>query len=305
MPLSNPKIIGLLRHYFVPVLINFQRYQPGGDVSDEERDEFERLRHRVATATDLRFPPQRLAGHLGLNDSSFGVDPTYALIFDARQRPLDLITIDEIRQAQPTYAALKRAVARLHPPRGKPLRHASLSDASAPEPRGLAIHVTARYLGHTGLMMDDVLHAFPTEAWITFNERETDSLLPPRGAREGATWKLPSEVARKLFHEFYPPSEVSSPELTQVEAQSLTGRLEVMGETHALVRLEGAFRLRHPWWNAEDEKYVEASVVGFVEMDPRTRGIQWFRLVTYDASYCGAHGWRVPIGVVAAAVHSI
>ena len=71
------------------------------------------------------------------------------------------------------------------------------------------------------------------------------------------------------------------------ERQSWRGTVISVRDGVARARLEGEMKMEHWFYHKPDGKYVEATVVGYVDFKPTTKEIRSLRLVTDEATYGG------------------
>ena len=57
----------------------------------------------------------------------------------------------------------------------------------------------------------------------------------------------------------------------------------------ARARLEGDMKMEHWFYHKPDGKFVEATIVGFVDFNPATKEIHSLQIVTDDARYGGGN----------------
>ena len=59
--------------------------------------------------------------------------------------------------------------------------------------------------------------------------------------------------------------------------------------------------MKHPFYHKDDDRYVEASMVGYLDADTTRRRIRSFEMVTDPADYRGS-GSDLPYGVAVRSV---
>jgi hypothetical protein len=285
VPLSNNRVITLLNHYFVPVYTANEDYRDGGSASPEERAELERI-HREGHAKKL----------------SVGSVHTYVLSPDGTL--LDSLHVAEAFKTDRLVAMLEGTVKQLGTAVGEPVVKPVPQSAPASAPGDLVLHLTARYLERKGdaySLIEDAggnWSAFPGEDWIHLSKVQWSRLMPPVGAKPGATWEVAPDTTNILFNRFYPPTENNNLSKNRIVRQFLKGTVLSVNGGLAVARLEGSLKMGHPFYHKEDGKQVEADVIGYVRFDPRTRQIRTFQLVTDEARYGAPSENGQPFGVV-------
>jgi hypothetical protein len=176
----------------------------------------------------------------------------------------------------------------------------------------LVLHVVSRYLERKGdecvpYNVKDLLGTrkgvgwanLPSESWVVLRKEECAKLLPPGDVRPGTSWELPGEVAGKVLTHFYPPTENTDLGKNRIDEQVLRARVESVEKGVARARLEGRLKMKHPFYHKDDKNFVEASLVGYLELDVGGRGVRSLRLVTDDARYGGDVNGVQPFGAAA------
>jgi len=263
-PLSNSKIIDLLNHSFVPVYSVNEEYAPAGSASAEEKAERERIfkegyeRHwSVGTVHVYVLRPD---GHL------FGT-----------------LHVAEAARAPKLSALLEKAVTELNPTSGQPIvPPAPLSHPPACEKDSVPLHLVARSLDGRGAWNE-----FPVENWIVLNRDEVNKFFAPKTFVPGTTWDIDREIATKLLTRFYPATENNDVSKNKFDRQSLKATVVAIDDGVARARLEGDMKMEHWFYHKPDRKFVEATVIGFVDFDSGKKEIRSLRLVTDEATYGG------------------
>jgi hypothetical protein len=143
----------------------------------------------------------------------------------------------------------------------------------------LVLHLIAR--GKKGASWDGI----PSEDWIVIDPSRRNALIAGE-LRPGASWEIPRETAAIVFSRFYPQTENNNASPDRIAEQSLRATVVTVNEDGARIRLDGALRLRHDFYpGKKDGREVRATVVGYMEADPRERTVLSFRLVTEKATY--------------------
>jgi len=103
-----------------------------------------------------------------------------------------------------------------------------------------------------------------------------------------------------IWKRFYPPTEDNDLANNRIDAQSLRAEVASINADRGQIRLTGSLRMKHPFYHKDDDNFVNATAVGFIDYDVRANRISSLELVTDQASY-GAKS-QSPFG---AAVQSI
>jgi hypothetical protein len=225
-----------------------------------------------------------------------GPDPFFVVIVSPAGHPVGFLRTDDMAPGGGVQDRLERSlrseIARLDLKPGEAMP--TMRPAHASQQGEIVLHVAARYTGDViirgaqGEPLDDKIDEFrvvPQEARAHLSALFTRPLFPPDGAAVGATWEVPNAVMDPVYHWIYPPTEYSAPELTLPVSRTTRAELVALDGERARVRLDGSLKLKHPWWNRDEEKYVETRLVGFVDLDLRARSVRDFRMATVDAVY--------------------
>jgi hypothetical protein len=100
-------------------------------------------------------------------------------------------------------------------------------------------------------------------------------------------------VSGKLLAYFYPSTENNNVPANRIDRQLLKARVLSVRDGMARARIDGSMRMKHTFYHKDDNNFVEAGIVGYMDFDPRTKRICAFQLTTEDARYGGR-----PFGVV-------
>jgi hypothetical protein len=283
--LSNPKIISLLNSKFVPVFASNEDYQDNGSASADEKAALRRIfaegyakKLSVGTVHAYVVGPD---GHLVDSMHTVGVS-----------KPAELLPM------------LEKATEQLGTKPGAPIVKPQPVAAPNCAPGGLQLYLVARYLEKKGddyALIQDAggnWSALPSEDWITLEKDDWLALLAKKGAKPGSSWDLPESLATKLFVHFYPPTENWDVSTNRVQSQSLRATFVSRSGNMALIKLDGALKMSHHFSHKEDGRWVEASVVGFAEVDTAAGRVTSLNLVTDHADYFNADGKSaLPFGV--------
>jgi hypothetical protein len=260
-PFSNDKVIGLLNHYFVPVYMSIENV----DERAQEIPVAEKAERQHVLGEHWR--EKRVMTYILAPDGAV-IDtflPSGAAIKSERMIEL-----------------LERTIAQLKTSEGKPLlKPAPQSGPPNTKADSLVLHLTARYLP-----AGEGWARLPAEDWIVLDRSEWSQLLPPEGASVGKSWDIDEKLATKLLIHFYPPSPNNGLDTNnRSERLSLKARLVLVKDGVARVRIDGDVRMRHRVLPLRDEHLVEATVVGFLDIDLGKKRVQSVQLVTETATY--------------------
>ena len=75
----------------------------------------------------------------------------------------------------------------------------------------------------------------------------------------------------------------------RIEEQELTARIVARQGDTLLARLDGRLRMMHPFYPKSDDRWVEATISGFLEFEPDSRRIRGLQLATPAATYGKDH----------------
>jgi hypothetical protein len=147
-------------------------------------------------------------------------------------------------------------------------------------PKGsLVLHLVARSIRGAGW------GGVPGEDWVIYSRAEAAKFLPTGDAAVGASWEIDKSTAGKLLTHFYPETENNDVSKNRIDEISLKGTVVSAPKGLARVRLDGRLKMKHSFYHKDDGKFVEATMVGFLEYEPVKQSIKSFRLVTSEATY--------------------
>jgi hypothetical protein len=223
-------------------------------------------------------------------------------------RPVAVAPLNQSLATDPVRLAelMERVAQDLDISRGDPV--VKPSPQSAPprsEPDSLVLHLTARYLERSN---DDLVPVnatsvlgtqkagnwgnLPSEDWIVLTKQEWMKLLPAAELQPDSKWELDREVCAKVLRHFFPPTENTEVDTNRIDEQALFAHIESIEGGVVSVRLEGRFKMKHPFYHKDDKNFVEATVVGIMDIETSKQRIRSIRLVTDQAAY-GASGGGV------------
>jgi hypothetical protein len=255
----------------VPVYVSNEDYEKDGSASADERKAYQRIYHEA-------LKEKRSAGSVCI----YLVTP--------EGKGLASMIVSTAIEPGRLQGFLESTIARLKIPEGKPVVPPA---AQAPPPRAeagdLVLYLVARY-DHRGSWGE-----FPAENHIVLKPSECGKFLPPAGSGANASWEIGKETAAKLLTYFFPQTEMcdwakatleNGPYKHRIEQLSLKGRVVSVADGLTRARLKGRLKLKHKFYpGRDDNNYVNATLVGYMDFDPGRRTIQTLRLVTDQATY--------------------
>jgi hypothetical protein len=270
-PLSDDKVIDLLNSYFVPVYTANEEYTRDGTASPAEKA----ARARMLTEA-WKVAGEQDGGVFMASDAACYVMAPDGHVVAALRLPNCL-------ENHRVIAMLDGAIKKLNAKNGPTLvPPSSQADVFTPKvtPGTLALHLTARYIPAGGTWKQ-----LPGEDIIVLEKDEWAKLIPA-SAKVGTSWVIDRDVAAKLLIDFYPPSSNRDPSTNRIDGSPLQATVVSVTDGVARVRLDCNLRMKHRFLPIkDDDKFVEAKVVGFVDCDPVKKQIKNVRMVTEKATY--------------------
>jgi hypothetical protein len=270
-PLSNTNVIALLNRCFVPVYLSNEDYRKAGPASPEERKELQRIFNEGYAAK-----------------LSVGTVHVYVVAPDGHL--FDSMHVAAAARTDKLLAMLERAVQKLGPTPGPPvIQPGKQSQPPKHEPDALVLHLTARG-NNQGSWRE-----FPGENWILMNRADWTKLLPGE-TKVGSSWEIESGVAAKLLTHFHPQTEDPyDKDRNRIDQRSLKATVISVQGGAARARLEGNLRMKRTFYpGKEDDKFVDATVIGYLDFDTGRNQTPTVWLVTDVATY-GKEGFRVAV----------
>lgn len=204
---------------------------------------------------------------------------------------------------------LERNIEKWKPREGEAIvKPAAQSCPPKAEPESLMLHLIARNLQRHGneLVIPHVTlgetrsgnwGAYPGEDWICLSPAECKSLFHVDRLTPFSVWDIDPNVAEKILTHFYPSTENNDVKKNRFEEMRLGGKVISVQDGVTRARIDGKLRMKHPFYHKQDNQTVEATIVGYLDVDVNAKRVRELRLVTRDATYGGS-----PFGV---AVHSV
>jgi hypothetical protein len=263
-PLSNSEVIDLLNRYFVPVYSSDEDSSPRGHGPEEEK------------AAHIRIYQEA-------SKKPFGAGAVYVFILDPQGEIIDGIDVGHATQGDALLSVLKRTIEKLHTTPGPPvIAPANQSQPPKHPADALVLHLVAR-----GSLKAFPWREFPGENWIVLSRSEWMSLLP-RDVTPASSWNLNDALTRKLLIDFYPPTEELDTSVDRNEIQTATLTAKPISRNGSILRLQlsGKLVMKHSFYaNRPDNFGVDATLVGWIELDTAKTRVNDFQLVTKHATY--------------------
>lgn len=254
---------------------------------------------------------------LQIRPNDAGTVCVYLLTPDAQ--PLDVLHVARAAKPPVLIAALRGVLGRVKVTPGEPVVKPARQSAPPRAPAdSLVLHLTARYLQREGdqcvpapsAALAAVLGTgragnwsdLPSEDWVVLGRAEWTRLLPPGPAEVGTSWNPDPKAVARLLEHFYPPTENTDVTTNRIEQQSLRATVVARTDRQVRARLEGALKMRHRFYHKEDANYVQARLVGLLELDLAGSRVRSLRLVTDGALYGSQANRMNPFGVAVRSV---
>jgi hypothetical protein len=268
-PLSNGKVIDLLNRYFVPVYIANEEYTRDGTASVAEK---------AARAQMLREAWKGSTQH-----ALFMASDAACYFMSKDGHVVDALRLPDCLDTQKMMDMLESVISRLHAKAGKTLvEPAPQHTVFTPKvtPGSVALHLTARYIPSGGTWKQ-----LPGEDIIVLEKPEWQKLLAPQ-AKVGTTWEVDKDVATKILSNFYPPTSNRDPLTNRIDDSPLKATVVSVKDGTVRVRLDCELKMKHRFLPIkDDDHFVTATVVGFVDYDGGKKEIKNVRMVTEKAAY--------------------
>lgn len=261
-PLADADVIACLNRYYVPVYTSNEDYAKDGPAPAEEKAE----RNRIWGAA------------LKAGKSSGTV---HVYLLDGDGQFLDSMHVAEASRPGKLLALL-RATAEDQKVAGGKTVVAPACQSTRPrcDDDALVLHLTARRTGKGSW------GEFPSENWIVLNSSRCKAFLPPDKAEEGTSWDVDKEAATKVLTYFYPQTENNDVSTNRIDDLALKATVTSVKDGVVRARLDGRLKMKHAFYpHRDDDKMVEASVVGYIDVDAAKQRVRTLRLVTDKATY--------------------
>ena len=108
------------------------------------------------------------------------------------------------------------------------------------------------------------------------------------------SWTVDRDVAHQLLQHFYPQTEENDLAKNRIDRGELRAAVVLARADLVRVRIEGGLRMKHRFTIRDDDRFVDANVLGYLDYDPTQRRIRSLRLFTPRATY-GADAFGVAV----------
>lgn len=221
----------------------------------------------------------------------------HVYLLDPKGRPVGSQHVAVASKVEELTALLEKTIDQLQVPAGKPLLPPSAqSVVPKADPDSLVLHLVARNVERKGgadVPQQSVLGttrsgnwgAFPVEDWIILSRADWQRLLPATPVAVGTSWELDREAAARVLRHVYPSTENNDVAKNRIDRQELRATVVSVQDGIARARLEGRLRMKHPFYHRDDDNFVDATLLGFLDVAvDRSRIVAW-QLVTTEATY--------------------
>src|SRR5438132_1417450 len=290
--LSNSKIIDLLNNYFVSVHADGVFYKANANVPADEKAAFQRIFQDFYRLNQKN----QEAGKPALS-----VGTVHAYVLTANGKPFDSLHVGEAKPER-VLDMLQHAVAEMKVTEGKPVVKPT-PQAACPctKADSLVLHLTARYLvprgqpearkdvdgkyvpaaPRLGTAKSGQWDAVPSEDWLEWDRGEWRKLLPAGKVAPGDSWDVDKKLASQLLTRFYPTTENNDLSANRIDQQSLQGKVVSVKDGIFHARIDGSLKMKHAFYpGREDQNFVSATIVGYVDFEQDKTRIHTLRLIT-------------------------
>jgi len=249
--------------------------------------------------------------------------PVHASVLSPRGEVLDVIALPEHAGDGPFLAErLTGCIQKLGTSPGPPLTVYRQRPRSRPRPADLVLSVIVRFLLkpvdiHKAIRSLDGSASAPGRSLLTRlkNPIRDQVVLPaekwrklvPSPVRTGTQHEVDAGAASTILMHFCPPTDMLVLDSARIIKASLRSEVSSVSGDTATVRLDGAITMRHPWGREVDssgartatsteKKWVQATVLGFIQFDRRRQRIRSLQMTTRTARYRG-ESFSIPYGV--------
>jgi hypothetical protein len=309
--LSNPEIIEILNRYFVPVHVDGVYVNNNASVEAGEKAAFRGVFQKFHEANKG-------------SQANFSVGSVHAYVLTSDGQPVDSLHVADASKPARLLEMLEKAKEKLKVVRGEPLvKPAPQAVPPKVEADAVLLHLTARYLVKKGdpsarKDVDDDLvplqavglgkgrggwHSLPSEDWIVLSRADCTKLLPAEKVAVGKSWNPDAKTAAKTLVRCYPTTELNDLAENRIDQQTLQATVVSMDSSVVRARLEGKLKMKHAFYpRRDDQNFVEAAFVGFMEFEVAPPRLRSFRLVTEQATYGAKGNASQPFGVAVRSV---
>jgi hypothetical protein len=259
--LSDPRVIDVIRKYFVPAWLSRDDYQLEARSRDEQAE--------LARLDGERSKRKMRGGAVCV----FVVAPNGDVL--ATQ------AVQEAYKAENLLPLLKKIVEeqKVKPRDDEAIRAsaAAARETKAKTKEGRFIHIWTRVdlkSDNRGVSNDRV----------ELTAEELKAFVPPAEARAGTSWKIADKIAVKLFQYGYPPGPYWKPSDCKVKKATLTATLAAVSEKENRIDLSGDMELNFPLGRPTEGR-ITAHFVGVAREDRDKHALTALMLVSEQAEF--------------------
>jgi hypothetical protein len=280
--LSNAKVIDVINAHFVPAYLSNEDVLKNPNAPPALRQELMRIRKETLQA-------------------KMSAGTVHVYLLDPDGHPVGSQHVAVASKVEELTALLEKTIARLKVPAGPTLVPPS-SQSTAPRAAAddLIVHVVARNVVRKNA--EDVPHkavlgvtrsgswgAYPVEDWIVLPKAEWARLVPRGPVAVGNSWEPDRDVVAKVLRHFYPSTENNDVAKNRIDRQELKATVVSVKDDIARARLDVRLRMKHPFYHRDDDNFVEATLLGFLDFEVGTGRVLTWQLVTTEATYGRTH----------------
>jgi len=285
-------VIDLINAHFIPVYVSNEDVFKNSDAPPAVKKELLRIRQETLKA-------------------KMSAGTVHVYLLDVDGHPVGSQHVAVASKVEELTTLLETTIDRLQVPAGKTIVPPS-SQSTAPKAAAdaLVLHLIARNVERKG--GEDVPRkavlgttrsgnwgAYPVEDWIILGKAEWSRLLPKGPFAPGMTWEPDREVAAKVLRHFYPSTENNDVSRNRIDRQELKATVVSVKGGIARARLDGSLRMKHTFYHRDDDNFVDATLLGFLDIDTSTGRLVNWQLATTEATY-GRIRFGVAVRTVAA-----
>jgi hypothetical protein len=260
--LSDERVISLLSKYFVPVWVSRDDYQldprSKAEQAELERIDSERSKRGFKGGTVCVF----------LLDADGSILATMPVQLASKPDNLVPLLTKVVAQKQLS-------------PRTREAIRATAARSRASKPRtegGRIVHIWTRCDqkgANRGLSQDR----------IELTAEECKAFAPPADARPEIPWRVPDEIAHRLFQCCYPPGPIWRAKECKVRRGTMTAELVAVSDGEARLQLQGEMELLFPYMGKPTDGCVTAHLIGLARWHTAKQTLTALDLVSERAEY--------------------
>ena len=221
----------------------------------------------------------------------------HVYLLDPAGRPVGSQHVASAAKVEQLTGLLEETIDRLKVPAGKTLVPPCAQSQCPKAPAdSLILHLVARNVDRKN--GEDIPHqvklgttrsigwgSYPAEDWIILGKDEWSQLAPKGKIAAGMSWEPAPEVAARVLKHFYPSTENNDVGKNRIDRQELKATVVHVKDGAARARLDGSLRMKHPFYHKDDDNFVDAKLLGFLDFDVATGRVLNWQLVTTEATY--------------------